>query len=170
MAKLANSVSRVGHHPRAPFQLARETCCLPALAYHYDRLALHSFRKIAFSSGSIRLKTYCYVLRPVLTLLWLRRRCEAPPMDLPGLLNGIVVTENVRQAIAELVERKAAADEQGTCARLPVLDALIVETLSQSVNRFVLADRTAVCSQANALFASIVRSASSPDTTPRDSK
>jgi uncharacterized protein len=151
-----------GTIPGHLFKLARETCCLPALAYHYDRLARHSFSKITFSGGSVRLKTYCYVLRPVLTLLWLRRRGEAPPMDLPGLLNGIVVTEDVRQAIAELVERKAVADEQGTCARLPVLDALIVEILSQSVNRFVLADRTAVRSQANALFASIVRSASSP--------
>jgi hypothetical protein len=89
-------------------------------------------------------------------------------MDLSGLLNGIVITEEVRRAISALVERKAVANERGTCERLPVLDALIVETLSQSVDRFVLPDRTAVRSQADALFASIVHSATS--STPRDSE
>lgn len=145
-----------GTVPAQLLTLARETCHLSALEYHYDRLARHSFGKIASSGDTIRLKTYCYALRPVLALLWLRRHGEPPPMDLPGLLNGIEVTAEAREAIAALVERKAAADEAGTSARQPSLDVLIAETLSKSVDRSASTDRAAARSQADALFASVI--------------
>jgi|SRR6185437_15979631 len=152
-----------GTIPNRLLKLARETCCLPALAYHYDRLARHTFSKIASEGDPIRFKAYCYALRPVLALLWIRRRLEPPPMDLPELLNGIALAEDVRLAITELIARKAAADEHGVGPRVPVLDAVIAETLSEPVNRFILPDRTVVRSEADALFADIVLSATLPE-------
>ncbi len=136
--------------------LARETCQPPALHYHYDRMARRNFGDILSGDGSARLKTYCYALRPVLALLWMRRHGEPPPMDLPGLMAGILIADDVRQAIIELVDRKAAAAEQDVTVRVPVLDAFIAETLSVRPSRFTLPDRTGVLSQANTLFASII--------------
>src|SRR5689334_17937962 len=53
--------------------LARETCHRPALAYHYDRLARRSFGNVlSTSSQDVRMKSYCYALRPALALLWMR--------------------------------------------------------------------------------------------------
>jgi predicted nucleotidyltransferase len=62
--------------------LARETAYLPALMYHYDRMARHSFAEIAASNVSVRFKTYCYALRPTLALLWMSRHGEPAPMDI----------------------------------------------------------------------------------------
>jgi uncharacterized protein len=137
--------------------LTRETCYLPAVAYHYDRLARRSLDDILSFNGPVRLKTYCYALRPVLALMWTRRHGEPPPMDMSSLLEGIVIGDAVRQAIVALVERKAAATEQDMTLRIPELDGLIAESLAQPVDRFILPDRTSVLAQANALFAAILR-------------
>ena len=142
--------------PARLHKLAREACHLPALTYHYDRLARHSFEDIVSSSGSLRLKTYCYAIRPALALLWMRRHGEPPPMDLPGLLDGIVIADAVRQAIFALVEKKATSAEDGTTARCPEVDAFLAGILIEMASRSTLPDRPAVLAHANALFASIV--------------
>jgi hypothetical protein len=142
--------------------LARETCYLPALAYHYDRLARNSFGEITSSPGAVRFRAYCYALRPALALLWVRRG-EAPPMDLWSLLAGVAIPEALRHTVAEFVERKAAADERGMTARLPRLDAFLDEVLSEPENRFVLPEREAVRLSADELFRSILRLSLSSD-------
>jgi uncharacterized protein len=145
-----------GLAPARILALARETSYLPAMTYHYDRLARHSFDDIVSSGGSVRFKTYCYALRAVLALLWMRRHGEPPPMDAPTLLHGIVVADNVRRAMTELIDRKAAAAEQDMTARVALLDDFIAGAVIETERRFTLPDRTAVLSQANALFATTV--------------
>jgi uncharacterized protein len=141
---------------------ARETSYLPAVTYHYDRLARRSFDDLVSSSGPVRFKTYCYALRPVMALLWLRLRAQPPPMDLPSLLQGIPVADHVRQAILELVDRKAAATEQGLMTRVPILDDFIADVLAEKERRFTLPDRTAALSKADALLATLVRGDAGP--------
>jgi predicted nucleotidyltransferase len=137
--------------------LARESCHLPAIEYHYDRLARHSFAAIAATEAPVHLKGYCYALRAALALQWLRRRGAPPPMDVPSLLDGLVVAHERRQAIASLIERKASATESDVTARLPLLDLLIEETLARPVDRPALPDRTAALATADTLFAALVR-------------
>jgi predicted nucleotidyltransferase len=141
--------------------LTRETCHLPALTYHYDRLARRNFDDILSTTGPVRLKTYCYALRPALAILWMRGHGEPPPMDLPALLKGVVVADVVQRAIAALVERKALATEQGMTPRVPELDTFLAEALSEPTGRFTLPDRAAVVSRANALFSAIILGATS---------
>jgi uncharacterized protein len=149
----------VGNVPARLQALAQATCFLPALSYHYDRMARRNFDEIVLSSGAISMKTYCYALRPALALLWMRRHCEPAPMALPELLKGSAVDEALRRAIDELVSSKATATELSTTGRVPELDAFIANILTEKVDRFTLPDRTAVRSQANTLFASLVRGA-----------
>jgi predicted nucleotidyltransferase len=146
-----------GATPAQLLALARETCYLPAVEYHYDRLARRSFNEISSAEDTVRLKAYCYAVRPVLALRWLRRHDTAPPMDVPSLLEGIIIADDRRRAIASLIERKAAATERDTAARLPALDSFIAETLAQPVDRFALPDRAAVLARADALFAALLR-------------
>ena len=49
-------------------ELAREAAHLPALAYHYDRLARGTWPEGEAGSASIRLKSLFYALRPALAL------------------------------------------------------------------------------------------------------
>jgi len=136
-------------------KFASHSCHLRALAYHYDRLARRSFTEIESSDGEVSLKTYCYAIRPALALLWMRRHGRPPPMDLPSLERGVATADVVRRAIADLVERKAAATEQDTTARIPVIDAFLAGVLIEWVDRPDLPDRSAVVAQANALFAAV---------------
>ena len=156
-----------GTTPTRLLALARESCHLPAIEYHYDRLARHSFAAIASSEEPVRLKAYCYALRAALALQWLRRHGAPPPMDVPSLLDGLVVADGRRQAIASLIARKASATERDVAARLPLLDSLIEETLAQLVDRAALPDRAPVLAKADAFFAALVRAGWPPDDTGR---
>ena len=76
---------------------------MPALAYHYDRLA-----RSALLPGTepVRLKSYFYAIRPALALLWLRDGATPPPMDLPALLAGVPVPAAVLAAIEDLRQQR----------------------------------------------------------------
>ena len=137
--------------------LAEETCFLPAFIYHYDRMARRFFDEVAASADAIPFKTYCYALRTSLALHWIRHYEQPPPMDLSTLLSQDIVSGEVREAITRLVKRKASATEQATCRRIPGLDNLIAGTLRETASRSNLPDRTNELSDANALFASLVR-------------
>lgn len=129
--------------------LVRIAAHLPALAYHYDRLA-----RGAWSSGEadIRLKAYFYALRPALSLLWLRDRGTAPPMDLPTLLAGIAVPKVVEEAIQALLHFKAAAGEAATIPRHPSLEHFLADVLAVSAPRPATWDREPARIAADSLF------------------
>lgn len=129
--------------------LAHAAAHLPALAYHYDRLA-----RGAWASGSepVRLKGYFYALRPALALLWLRQRATVPPMDLPALLRGVAVPEPVVGGIDHLRQRKADATEADVIDRQPVLDAFLSAVLDMPEPRPMAWDRMETLGKANSLF------------------
>lgn len=135
---------------------ARESCDLPGLAYHYDRLARHALDDIVASTDAVRFKAYCYALRPALALLAIRERKGPPPMDLPALLEGATVPDAVRQAIADLIGRKATGTEHDTAARQPVLDSFLAEVLGQPMIRPGLADNPIAQTKADALLSRLI--------------
>lgn len=137
--------------------LSDKTCFLPALAYHYDRMARHSFDEVRSQAEAISLKTYCYALRPCLARLWIRRFETAPPMDLPTLLEKNVVADDIREIIFELVELKAAGTEKTVASRVAALDDFISGVLSETTIRPTMPERVAALTDADALFRSIVR-------------
>jgi predicted nucleotidyltransferase len=138
------------------FTLAHDTYSLGALSYHYDRMARHSFGNIQSSDGLVRLKAYCYALRPVLALRWIRHRNEPPPMDVPSLLAGLELDGDVRTSFDGLISHKSKATEHDTAARIPILDRLISETLSIETARVTVSERPAIRERADELFRSIV--------------
>jgi len=115
-------------------ELAVATADIDAYCYHYNRMARRHLEAIN-ETPTPRLKSYCYALRPVLALKWLRRHGSLPPMDLPRLLDGVEIGVDLRQAIADLVARKAQAGERDTVVRQPDFDAFITEALAERVMR-----------------------------------
>ncbi len=133
--------------------LAREAAHGPALAYHYDRLARGAW---AAGDGEIRLKSYFYALRPVLALRWLRDRGTPPPMDLPALLGGIALPDDVRTTIDSLLARKALAAEADMVPRDPALDRFVADSLAEAAPRPVTWNQDRARSAADALFRELV--------------
>jgi hypothetical protein len=137
--------------------LARETCDLKALAYHYDHQARRGLSAVIAADGQPRMKDYCYALRPALALSWIRSHRTTPPMALPALLEGQDVPQDGRSAIVDLVARKSAATEGDGTARLPVLERFVATLLTETVARPRRTLRGEVLARANAFFAEVVQ-------------
>lgn len=133
--------------------LVRKAAHIPALAYHYDRLARGAW---VAGEGDIRLKSYCYAVRPVLALRWLRERGTPLPMDLPALLAGVVIPKPVEEAIGDLLSRKAVATEADTTPRHPALEGFLSDGLAVRMARPVAWDQDSARVTADALFARLV--------------
>jgi len=136
---------------------ARDVAHLPAYVYHYDRLARRSLSEITLADTA-RLKAYCYCLRACLALAWIRERHAPPPMDLPSLLAGTTVSQELRPIIDRLVARKAGATERDVTSRIPFLDALFEETLRLPEERADLPDRSVEQRRIDTLFRALALS------------
>lgn len=103
--------------------------------YHYDRMARAAWEQISQDGEQVKVKRYCYGLRPALTLRWLKHRSDLPAMDASGLCAGIGLDETVVTALADLFARKRTAGEQDLMPRVPVLDSLIADALAEKPPR-----------------------------------
>jgi predicted nucleotidyltransferase len=112
--------------------------------YHYDRMARAAWEQISQDSEQVKVKRYCYGLRPALTLRWLKRRTDLPAMDAAGLCAGIGLKEEVLTALADLFTRKRTAGEQDLMPRIPVLDSLIADALAEKSPRPAIDDLPAL--------------------------
>lgn len=110
--------------------LAARTRFRRSARYHYLHLGRSSYRKELAGRETIRLKKYFYSLRPALALRWLRSSAAMLPMDLPTLMAGLDLVRELREAIDELIARKAERSEIGTGARVGVIDRFIEEELA----------------------------------------
>jgi len=111
-------------------ELARADADLTALAFHYDRLARGAWSPAEGEQNPIRLKSYFYALRPALALLWLRDHGAPPPMDLPRLMDGAALSQELRAAIGGLLELKTLSLETATAVREPIIESFLSEILA----------------------------------------
>ncbi|GAA2243521.1 hypothetical protein GCM10010413_53000 [Promicromonospora sukumoe] len=94
--------------------LADDTTDRRALTNHYLHVARNNLALLA-SSGAA--KKFLYALRPAVTLRWMCLREDAsPPMDLPSLVAGAALPDDVREAVGDLVRSKARTREMGSIA------------------------------------------------------
>lgn len=141
---------------------ALDAAWLPALAYHYDRLARRSWQPAPDAPGPIRLKSYFYALRPALALAWMRTRAEPPPMNLQQLLAGTDLPGAVLPAVDALVARKAAAIEAEIVERDVVIDAWLTSVLCKPSAPPAPWDRHAGQIAADRVFRRLVLGEASP--------
>ena len=100
-----------------------------ACMYHYLHMAKGN-RRDYLKGETVWTKKYLYVLRPVLACRWIAEGHGPVPMAMQTLVDTLLEGER-HSAIQELIERKRQGDELAQGPRLPVLDALIDETLAQ---------------------------------------
>lgn len=143
----------LGDGPARLLAFARECASLPALAYHYDRLARAS---LADAGPSAPGKRYLYALRPALALTWLRQRRTPPPMDVPSLLAGIDIPGEVSAALTELIARKAAGAERDPVPRTAALDCFLAAALERPEPRAAPATDAAAVARADRLLADLL--------------
>jgi uncharacterized protein len=104
-----------------------------AALQHYASLARGQYARLIDGRAVVELKKYFYTLRPALALRWLRQVPDGRvPMALPALLRDLDLPPELRDAIAELLQRKAATREMGDGPGLPAIDRLIEEEIARA--------------------------------------
>lgn len=110
--------------------------------HHYLQMARGNFRE-SLKGERVRTKKYFYVLRPVLACLWLEQGRGPVPTLFPTLVETLVPSGPLREAIDDLVERKRNDCELDEGLRIPVFNEFLetqLSRLSQSVQQFPATD------------------------------
>lgn len=139
--------------------IARRWRTTYADAHHYYGLLATQRGRFIAGRDAVNLKKYFYAVRPAIALQWLRERTDAPPMDLPGLLSGVVLPASAAAALEALREAKKSSSELGEGPRIAALDNYIEQQAAWGLNvkgRMPRPDPELV-QQSNALFRAAVR-------------
>jgi uncharacterized protein len=120
--------------------------------YHYRSMAKTNYRGY-LKADLVPLKKYFYVLRPLLSVLWLERYGTAAPIEFHKLLHLIEHDRALVADIGSLLERKRAAPEMGLSAPVASINAFIERELER-LDTFIPTPHTKadVAGQLNAVF------------------
>lgn len=111
-------------------EAARQTHQAERSFHHYVHMARKNYREY-LRGDTVRLKKYLYVLRPLLATLWIERGCGIAPMQFQSLVDAIVTDQGLRDAIAQLLAIKRAANESEYGQPLPIINTFIDSELTR---------------------------------------
>lgn len=92
--------------------------------HHYLNMARNNLREY-MKLDVVNIKKYFYILRPLLAIKWIVEDNGPVPMEFEKLVSGVVESEPVRRAIAELVHRKRSGQEMDDQPRIGVISDFI---------------------------------------------
>jgi len=117
--------------------LARDWQNLHGDVAHYYGLARRQWGSFIEGRTEVRLKKYFYVIRPAVTLHWLREgNAGTPPMNLPRLLEDVHLPDATVEALLDLQARKQAAGEAvGMGARILAIDDYVREQMAWGLSQ-----------------------------------
>ncbi len=103
-----------------------------ALLHHYHNLARTQWKRAIEGRSEIKLKKYFYVIRPLLSLIWLREKNSIPPMNIQELMQGVKLNEDVVSAIHDLHEIKCLSKESASGKHIQRIDDWVKFVLENS--------------------------------------
>lgn len=105
-----------------------------AVFYHHYSLARKFWDELK-GMKEIRLKSYCYLLRSLLSCYWISRDPSVPPMHIEGLMTKI--DDETRENLRKLIRLKSTVDEKYMYKREKELDSWVqsvFESMEQEKN------------------------------------
>ncbi len=103
-----------------------------AAAYRYLSMSRNNFNRYLSGRPEVSLKKYLYVLRPLVSILWLMEHGGLIPMSFMETLDAVCVPSGARAAVAGLLARKKAVSEIGQGKRIPAIEKFISDTLEKA--------------------------------------
>jgi len=122
---------------------------------HYISMARGNVRNY-FDGDLVPLKKYLYVLRPILACRWIEQRLTPPPVAFSDLVDAVVDDTFLRNAINELVRRKATSGELGTGPKIRVIDDFVEREMARLAEKDSLVDCQPSTDDLNRLFVETV--------------
>jgi predicted nucleotidyltransferase len=98
--------------------------------YHYRSMAKTNYRGY-LRKPMVPLKKYFYVLRPLLSILWMENQGTPAPIEFDKLRGLVKSNTELDEAITDLIERKKLALEKEIAPTVPVINEFIVSELDR---------------------------------------
>lgn len=92
--------------------------------YHYLHMAQGNYREY-LKGEEVWIKKYFYILRPILACQWIEADLGAVPTEFDRLVDRMVESQPLKNAINTLLAQKRAGDELSWGAKIPVIDDFI---------------------------------------------
>jgi uncharacterized protein len=98
--------------------------------YHYRSMAKTNYRGY-LRKPRVPLKKYFYVLRPLLSILWMEKYHTPAPIEFDTLRQMLETGSELDLAITDLIERKKQAMEKEIAPAVPVINQFITSQLER---------------------------------------
>lgn len=98
--------------------------------YHYRSMAKTNYRGY-LRKPMVPLKKYFYVLRPLLSILWMEQQGTPAPIEFDKLRVMVRNNAELDDAITALIERKKLALEKEIAPAVPIINEFIVSELDR---------------------------------------
>ena len=98
------------------------------MMYHYLSMAKTNYRTY-LKTDQVKIKKYFYVIRPILSLIWIEKNKTVPPIRFEELFNQVKIEESVRNAIKNLLIIKKQKRELDLHPRVEELNQFIEEKI-----------------------------------------
>jgi uncharacterized protein len=95
--------------------------------YHYLHMAKLNYKEY-LQTDEVKMKKYFYVLRPIMSCMWIETKEESPPIEFDVLLTQIEDKALV-ESINELLAKKKSGVELGMEPKIPIINDFIEEKL-----------------------------------------
>ncbi|TQV74948.1 nucleotidyltransferase domain-containing protein [Aliikangiella marina] len=120
----------VGSFARQARRLLESAYSLEKGIYHYRSMAKTNYRGY-LRKEIVPLKKYFYVLRPLLSILWLESVRQPAPIEFSKLRTMVENDVHLDDAISHLLERKKVALEKEMAPAIPIINDFIVSELER---------------------------------------
>ena len=101
--------------------------------YHYRSMAKTNYRGY-LRKEVVPLKKYFYVLRPLLSILWMEKEGSPAPIEFDKLRRLVQSNIELDNAITDLIARKKLALEKEIAPSVPIINQFILEQLERLEN------------------------------------
>lgn len=94
-----------------------------ALLYHYINMAKNNVPE--HQQKSVKLKSYLYALRSLLTCKWIELHDEIPPIRFQDLMGNLKLGKQLTSEIEDLIEKKTSGYELNVIKPIPIVEEYI---------------------------------------------
>jgi len=98
------------------------------MMYHYLNMAKTNYRTY-LKIEQIKIKKYFYLIRPILSIIWIEKNKTVPPIKFEELFNQVEIEEDVRNPIENLLIIKKQKRELNLYPRVEELNRFIEEKI-----------------------------------------
>ena len=131
-ALLERIQSPIVYHDNPDFIYAINTfakdCFSPIAGMHHYLSMAKKYWEICQAPGPVKLKSYCYAIRTAIASLWIKETQQIPAIVMADMFE--VVSDEVRQAVEELVVLKATKPEKYLHPNHPIVDQFLKDTIA----------------------------------------